>query len=111
GKEDEATPDRRRRQTRQEEAGVVGMEPDVGELLLLDLREQRGEAVEEGLAADEADPRMTLRLPGQMLAAAEADLEPALSRRRREQLARIERARLRDRDPEARQQMLEQLLA
>ena len=50
------------------------------------------------------------------LAAAEADLEPDLPARRHEQRpwikeGRIERAGLRECDPEARQQMLDQLLA
>ena len=45
------------------------------------------DAVLERLAADQADVRIVPRLPEQMLAAAEADLEPDLRDGRREQLA------------------------
>ena len=64
------------RQRFDQRARVAGANPDVGELLLVDRRQQLGDAVDEGLAADEADVRLFARPGGQMLAAAEADLEP-----------------------------------
>ena len=96
--------------------GIARPNAHIGEMLALDLPEQRGHAVDVGLAADQADIGMGLGLGGEMLAAAEADLEPDLPARRHEQRpwikeGRIERAGLRECDPEARQQMLDQLLA
>ena len=56
----------------------------------LDMRQALGDAVEVGLAADQADIGMLLGLPDQMLARAEADLQPhAIGRQAAaEQLAR-----------------------
>ena len=51
--------------------------------------EQAPHAVDERLAADEADVLMLLRLPEQMLAGAEADLEPDLAHRNREEIASL----------------------
>src|SRR6185437_13649615 len=76
----------------------------------LDLAEQLGDAVLEDLAADDADVAMRRRLGGEMLAAAEADLEPDIVHRRGEQRGGIERARRRQRDGEARQQRVDQAL-
>ena len=54
------------------------------------MAEQGDDAVLIGLAADQADLAIMRRLPGEALAAAEADLEPDLPRRCREQRARID---------------------
>ena len=54
-------------------------------LSTFDRRQGLGDAVDEGLAADEPDVGMSLRLGDQMLAAAEADLEPKLARLERKQ--------------------------
>ena len=51
------------------------MEADVGEVLVADMAERGGDAVEERLAADEAVVGQQVGAVGEMLAAAEADLE------------------------------------
>ena len=61
----------------------------------LDRRQQLGDAVDEGLAADEADIGIFARPGDEVLAAAETYLEPDLARSEREQrLARGERRRI-----------------
>ena len=57
-------------------------QPDIGRAGALDLAEEPRHAVDEDFAADEADIGMGPRLGRQMLAGAEADLEPDLTRRR-----------------------------
>ena len=52
------------------------MQPDVVDPGRLDRRQRLGDAVDERLAADEPERRIGLRDMRQMLAAAEADLEP-----------------------------------
>src|SRR4029077_5330496 len=54
---------------------VGGMEPDIADLPRVDRRQRLGHAVDERLAADEADARIAKRLRDQGLTAAEADLE------------------------------------
>src|SRR6516162_8711842 len=96
----------------EQQARVVEEEANVGEAALLDFGEQLGDAVLEHLAADEAQPRMRRGLGGQVLAGAEADLEPdPIHWGRKERLGR-ERARGRQRETQAREQPLpERLLA
>jgi hypothetical protein len=53
------------------------MELHVGEVLLLHQRQHLGHAVDEGLGPDEGHVRMQFRLMRQVLAAAEADFQPA----------------------------------
>ena len=67
---------RRRRRPCQQFGGVAREQPDVGDVVCLDLREDLCHAVDIGLAADEADIREGNRLRDQMLAATEADLQP-----------------------------------
>ena len=67
-----------------------------------------GHAVDEGVAADEADGRMRLRLRDQMLAAAEADFQPDVVERACKKRAQIGRRRLGEIEREARQQRVEQ---
>ena len=55
---------------------VAGKQPHIGSRLLIELREDLREAVEVGLAADEAGSRVRFRFGEQMLAAAETDLQP-----------------------------------
>jgi hypothetical protein len=88
GKQQEDASQARIRQALDEEPGVVGPEPDIVELAPLDLAQKRGDAVAVDLAADERRLRRGLGLPGDMLAGAEADLEP--KRGRRQRLAGIE---------------------
>jgi hypothetical protein len=74
--------------------------------------EQARDAVDEDLGADQPDPGVGGRLGGEMLAAAEADLEPDRGRRRGEAAARVERrAAFRQRQGELRQPVLEQAAA
>ena len=65
------------------------MDADGRNAAILDGAEQAPHAVDEGLAADEADVLMLLRLPQQMLARAEADLEPDLVDRNREEIRQL----------------------
>ena len=51
------------------------MQPDIADLTRVDRRQRLGHAVDERLAADEADARIAKRLRDQVLTAAEADLE------------------------------------
>lgn len=76
GKENEDARERGVAQRGEQEARVVEKEADVGKVMLLDLGQELGDAVFEHLAADEAHRRMRCRLRRQMLAGAEADLEP-----------------------------------
>ena len=62
---------------------VAATQPDVDELLALNSRKRGDDAVEKRLAADEADVGVLLRPFDQVLAGAEADLEPDLARTRR----------------------------
>ena len=56
---------------------------------LVDRRQRLGHAVDERLGADEAGARIGLRLPDQMLGAAEADFEPNVVDRRWKQRGEI----------------------
>ena len=73
---------------------------------MFDIGQRLGDAVEKRLGAEEADVGMKLRLPCQMLAAAETDLQPHFARARRKQRCRIERACRRLRYRDGRQQRL-----
>src|SRR5260370_1369486 len=64
------------RQRRHHEARIVGEQADVPDTRALDMSETFGDAVEIGLAADQADTRMLLGLPDEVLARAKADLKP-----------------------------------
>ena len=58
---------------------VVVKNPDVGQAFAFDQAQQIGDAVDEGIATDEADVGVRLGLLGQMLAAAEPDFQPNLA--------------------------------
>ena len=108
GVEQEQPFDRRRGQRRQEQPRIVVEYPDIGEGPVLDMAQQGGDAVDKGLAADEADIGMGFGLPGQMLAGAEADFQPAGLTGRSEQRRQIDRAALGKPDQKVRQQGLDQ---
>jgi hypothetical protein len=76
GIEDENPRQRPRRQRFDQRACVAGPQADIVEPLFLDAGQRLGDAVDERLAADEADITMRPGLRQQMLAAAKADLEP-----------------------------------
>jgi len=78
--------ERLRRRPGQEFGGVAREQPDVADVVGLDLGQDLGHAVDIGLAADEADIREGKRFGDQMLAAAEPDFEPDLAGRRVEQV-------------------------
>ena len=65
------------------------MDADGRDAAILDGAEQAPHAVDERLAADEADVLMLLRLPQQMLARAEADLEPDFFDGHRKEIVRL----------------------
>jgi hypothetical protein len=67
--------------------------------VLIDAGQRLGDAVDERFAADEADIAMGPRLGDEMLAAAEADLEPDFPRREREQRGAIADRRWIDLEP------------
>jgi hypothetical protein len=87
GEQDERAPDAALGQPTQERTRIVGVQSNIGELLLLDGAQDLDDPVLERLAADEADTRIVPRLPEQVLAAAEADLQPDVRDGRREKLA------------------------
>ena len=56
--------------------GVAVVNAHVVEPVSIDCRDRLGDAVEKRVRTDEARSRVGLRLCGQMLGAAEADLQP-----------------------------------
>ena len=85
------------------------MDADVGEAAVVDQGAQAGQAVDEGLAADQPDLAMRLGLVGEMFAAAETNLKPYRVGLVIEQGRRIE-FRLGG-DQQTRQQRIDQRLA
>ena len=77
---------------------------------ILDCSEQASHSVDEGLAADKADIFMCLGLPEQMLARAEADLEPDIVDGRLEKLGQGGRRRTAEVEAQTRQQPADQPL-
>ncbi len=82
------------------------MQANIGEPVRLDPRQNLDHALLERLAADQRHARIILRLPNQMLATAEADLQPDLrperERKPGERICRI--------DPNTRQHGVDQAL-
>jgi hypothetical protein len=110
--EQEDAVERGRRQHRQQQPGIVREDPDIADAAALEMVEQAGDAVDEDLGADQPDLGMSRRLGREMLAAAEADLQPDRGRRRREAALRIERrAAFGQPQGELRQAVLEQAAA
>ena len=85
------------------------MDANVGEAGIVDLGEQAGQPIDEGLAADQTDIGPDPRLGREMLAAAETDFEPHRLWGMIEQGDRVEFRP--QRDPQVRQQLLDQGLA
>ena len=86
---------RLRRRPGHQFGGIAREQPDVADVVRLDLRQDLRHAVDVGLAADEAGIRKGERFGDQMLAAAEPDFEPDMVDRRVEQLGEAGRARSR----------------
>src|SRR5262245_57661292 len=86
------------------------MHADVGDVAGLDGAEKACHAVDEGLAADEADILAPRGLPQQMLARAEADLEPDLRDRLRKERGKSGRGPMREVEAEAQQEFADQPL-
>ena len=101
GEQDEDAAERGVRQRRQQEPRVVDEDTDVAEVAAAHLGQELNHAVLEHLGTEKTDLRMRRCLLGQVLAGAEADLEPELGRRNGEEAPRIEPAALiREIDPQ-----------
>ena len=100
---------RTRRRPGQQFRGIAGIEPDVADILRLDLRQDFCHAVDIGLAADEPDVRKSLRLRDQMLAAAESDFEPDILDVAIKQLGKPRRRGRSDIERQMRQQIVDQI--
>src|SRR3990172_5543054 len=86
------------------------MDPNGLDISIFGGSKQAAEPVDEGIAADKAQLFMVLGLPPQMLAGAEADLEPDVLDRDREQLPQISGSGLLEVEAEKRQELAQQAL-
>ena len=93
----------------QQFGGVAGEQPDIADVMGLDLRQDLRHAVDIGFAADEAGVGKGARFRDQMLAAAESDFEPDRVDRRVEQPGEIRRCGAAISSDKPRQQMLDQV--
>ena len=107
GEQQEDAPDAGIAEVGDEFARIAIMHANVGNALLVNVAEQLGDAVNVGLAADEADVRMGRGLPGKVLAAAEADLQPDILDVAEQALRLLERAHARL-DAQSGEQVLDQ---
>ena len=96
--------DRANRQSRHQQSRVVGEDANILEPPPLDLRKQLDDPVLENLAADEADFRMLIGLPCEMLPSAETNLKPNAASQSAEQTARVEPTRAGNCDRNSRHQ-------
>ena len=78
GKQDEDPVEAGGGQGVEQQARVVIQDADIAQSVPLDARQQVGDAFDKGLAAEKADLGIAQGLPGEMVARAEADLEPDL---------------------------------
>lgn len=111
GEEREGPADRGLGQDGQQLAAVALEDPDVLQVLGLDPGQQAGDAVDEDLGAEEAGVPVARRLPGQVLAGAEADLQPERRGPRLEEAGEVERGGFGQGDRQTWQQALDQGLA
>jgi hypothetical protein len=86
------------------------MDADRDEAAILDASKQACHAVDERLAADEANMLVILGLPQQVLAGTEADFEPDLLDRSREQLREMPGCLFLEVEPKAREEIPQQVL-
>ena len=100
---------RPRRGPGQQFGGIAREQPDIADIVRLDLRQDLGHAVDVGLAADEAGVRKGLRLGDQMFAAAESDFEPDVVDLAIEQLGERRRRAPGDVERQMRQQVIDQV--
>src|SRR5205823_11240955 len=96
-------------QPRQQLSGIAGEEPDVADVMRLDLCQDLRHAVDVRLATDEADFGEGTRFRDQVFAAAESDFEPDFIGPRIEQVSEIGRAGAGDVERKSRQQMFDQI--
>ena len=109
GEEDEGAVDGVIGEGGDEIARITAAEADVGQLLFVDGGEEFGDAVDEGLGAENADLRIAGGLAGEVFAAAEADLEPDFACAGKE-AERGERALPGFRNGDARQEIVDEAL-
>lgn len=111
GEQHEGAADRSFGQRREQRRRLAVKDADIGKVFARDAGEQRGDSGLVDLGADEADLRIARRLPQQVLARAEADLEPDPPDRRIEARALAERLALgRQSHREPRQELVHQPL-
>src|SRR5947208_7552289 len=96
-------------QPRQQLSGFAGEEPDVADVMRLDLCQDLRHAVDVRLATDEADFGEGARFRDQVFAAAESDFEPDFTGPRVEQVSEIARAGAGNVERKPRQQMFDQI--
>ena len=99
---------RLRRQPVQQLGRITGEQADIADAIRFDLRKDLCHAVDIWLAADEACIRRIAGLRHQMLATAEADFEPGVSRPWTEEIDEAGRRRALDVKRKPRQQVLDQ---
>lgn len=92
GKEQEDARERTGRQGPQQQSRIIEQNADIPLPSCFEQKEQVRDAVDERLATEKADIRMKRSLGRQVLAAAEADFEPELARRRFEDRGGVEQA-------------------
>ncbi len=90
GKQQEDPVEAAIRQGVEEQPRVLRPEPDIADAVARGARQEGRHAVDEDLRADDADLGMAQRLGREMLATAEADLEPERGGRLAEQRGRVE---------------------
>src|SRR5260221_751365 len=89
--------------------GIAGEQAYVADVMGLDLGQDLSHAVDIGFAANKTRVRKCARFRDQMFAAAESDFEPDAIDRSVEYFSEIGRARCRDVEGKARQQMFDQI--
>ena len=110
GKERKQPSDARRWQRAQHEKRIAVGDAHVAKPLLLHVTQQAGDAVHEQLTAEKAHIRMVPGLPGEVLAGAEAELEPHVGKAA-EMMRHVDGRTGLHCDAQGRQQLIDQSLA
>src|SRR5262249_45477394 len=88
--------DRSRGKGADQQPSIIGKDPNVGKVTMVDIRQQLDDAVFEHFTSDEADLWVSLGLEHQMLTPAKPDLQPNLSTDGVKQCPGIEKAPFRN---------------